>query len=312
MENRKIKDSWSKIKPDDATHERILNNILDRKHTGETKKGKVYNMTTNPMKIFAPIAACLVVALAISIPMLLNNSGDSHLPNPIDNGGSSIATHETPSTANTPPVTDDADTIIPGLPCEDNPEPLTVVHMNSFTENDSARLFFDPETTYRETWDWSKVVEYLGKDITPDYLMPGLQTNPWIDRQNQYLVILNNDGSIAYDRIWLEYYTEYPFDDGSQVIGGDSTGIRIIASKMEGINDCGVVWGENMEESLLNGVIVRFGHRSFGYGGTNENPDFYYDMYVAEFSKDGINYYVLSSNISEQEFVKMVDSLTER
>ena len=67
-----------------------------------------------------------------------------------------------------------------------------------------------------------------------------------------------------------------------------------------------------IEESLLNDVIVRFGHRSFGYGGTYENPDFYYDVYVAEFSKDGINYYVQSSNISEQEFVKMVDSLTAR
>ena len=65
-------------------------------------------------------------------------------------------------------------------------------------------------------------------------------------------------------------------------------------------------------ESLLNDVIVRFGHRSFGYGGTNENPDSYYDMYVAEFAKDGINYSVLSSNINEQEFVKMVDSLTAK
>ncbi|MCL2099070.1 MAG: hypothetical protein FWH24_01360 [Oscillospiraceae bacterium] len=172
--------------------------------------------------------------------------------------------------------------------------------MNSFTENNSDRSYFDPETTYRETWDWSRVIEYLGKDITPDYLMPGLQTNPW--KENLNIVIFNNDGSIAYDGIWLEYYTEYPYEDGSQSIGGNSTGIRIIASKMEGINDCGIVWEEDIEESLLNGVIVRFGHRSF------EN----WEMYVAEFSKDGINYYVQSSNISEQEFVKMVDSLTAR
>jgi len=297
VENRNIKASWHKIKPDDDAHERILNNILDRVHSGEAKKGTVFNMAINPMKVLAPIAACFIIALAVSIPILLNN----------DEG--SITTLEGPSAQPTQPT----QPIDPGQPAAENPVVLPVIHMNSFAElsMDSARLYFDPETTYRETWDWSQAVEYLGKDITPDYLMPGLQTNPWIDRQNQNLVILNNDGSIAYDRIWLEFYTEYPYEDGSQVIGGDSTGIRIIASKMEGIHDC-VVWGENMEESLLNDVIVRFGHRSRGYGGTNENPDFYYDVYVAEFSKDGINYYVLSSNISEQEFVKMVDSITAK
>ena len=140
--------------------------------------------------------------------------------------------------------------------------------------------------------------------------MPGLQTNPW--KENLNTIIRNNDGSIAYDAIWLEYYTEYPYEDGSRVIGGHSTGIRIIASKMEDIHDCGVVWKGDVEESLLNDVVVRFGHRSSWYGGTYENPDFYYDMYVAEFAKDGINYYVQSSNISEQEFVKMVDALTAR
>ena len=89
MANRNIKDSWSKIKPDDATHERILNNILDRKHSGETKKGKVYDMAIKQFRILAPIAACLIVALAISIPILLNNGGGSPLPNPISNGGGS-------------------------------------------------------------------------------------------------------------------------------------------------------------------------------------------------------------------------------
>ncbi|MCL2153850.1 MAG: hypothetical protein FWH57_13050, partial [Oscillospiraceae bacterium] len=259
MENRKIKDSWSKIKPDNATHERILKNILDRKHTGETRKGKVYNMAIKPMRILAPIAACLIVALAISIPMLLNNGGGSPLSNPINNGGSSTSTIESPSTQPIQPIDPSQPPVV------ENPVVLPAIHMNSFAEHNSDRSYYDPETTYSETWDWSRVVEYFGKDITPDYLMPGLQINPWIETHNENTVILNNDGSIAYDGIWLEYYTEYPYEDGSQAIGGNSTGIRIIASKMEGINDC-VVWEENMEESLLSDVIVRFGHRSIGYG----------------------------------------------
>ena len=86
MENKKIKDSWSKVKPDEATHERILNNILDRVHSGDTMEGKVYNMTMKPMMILAPVAACIIVALAITIPMLLNDDGGYQAPDPIVNG----------------------------------------------------------------------------------------------------------------------------------------------------------------------------------------------------------------------------------
>ena len=64
MRNKKIVDSWDKIKVNDYTHERILNNILEQSRSNKTRK--VNNMNTKPIwKILAPIAACAVIALVI-------------------------------------------------------------------------------------------------------------------------------------------------------------------------------------------------------------------------------------------------------
>ena len=77
MKNKQISDSWDKIEPDHMAQERMLNNILDRVHT--TKKGKVSYMRN--VKIFGSIAACLVLALAIAIP-LINSNDDLISPTP--------------------------------------------------------------------------------------------------------------------------------------------------------------------------------------------------------------------------------------
>lgn len=189
------------------------------------------------------------------------------------------------------------------------PYSVPVVNMNTISESmGSDRLYFDPKKTYEETWNWKQITKYLGKDITPAYITDGLKINPKIAEQT---VIFNNDGTMAYDQIWLEYYTEY-YDDGSQSIGGDSTGIRIIASKTGYPQDCIYVWPSDMKETLLNDVSIKFGYRKMGWGGTAEKPEHYYDLYIAEFIKDNISFQVESSNIKEQEFIKMVDSLTQK
>jgi len=75
MRNEKIINSWDKIKPDDATHERILGNILDRVHSGETQKRKEVYPMNKTIKWLAPVAACLVIAVAIySIPNLFTRT----------------------------------------------------------------------------------------------------------------------------------------------------------------------------------------------------------------------------------------------
>jgi hypothetical protein len=80
MKNKRIVDSWNKIEPNAATEARMLDSILARNHSGETEEGKVITMNkVLNWKRLAPIAACLALAVAITIPFLNNSSGDFDL-----------------------------------------------------------------------------------------------------------------------------------------------------------------------------------------------------------------------------------------
>ena len=80
VRNKNIFNSWDKIKAGDAAHERMLGNILERVHSGKTKKGSELNMTVKPLlKVLAPIAACALIVLAVAIPLLMRN-GAVYIP----------------------------------------------------------------------------------------------------------------------------------------------------------------------------------------------------------------------------------------
>lgn len=60
MRNEEIYNSWSKIKPDAAAHERMLTNILNRPAPGR-------KLLFTGLKIAVPVAACVAVLLAVFI-----------------------------------------------------------------------------------------------------------------------------------------------------------------------------------------------------------------------------------------------------
>lgn len=67
-----------------------------------------------------------------------------------------------------------------------------------------------------------------------------------------------------------------------------------------------------MKTSDIGGITVTFGHRSMSYGPyapeTNE-PSGYYDMYVAEFEQNGIEYMIVAEQMEAEEVVKVVSSI---
>jgi hypothetical protein len=80
MKNERIIDSWNKIESDSAADERMLNAILAHNHSGKTKKEKMYAMNrTLNWKRLTPIAACLVLVIAIAISFQNNGGRDFHL-----------------------------------------------------------------------------------------------------------------------------------------------------------------------------------------------------------------------------------------
>jgi hypothetical protein len=80
MKNKRIIDSWSKIKPDSAADARMLNAILARNRSRKTVRERVYTVNrAHNWKRLAPIAVCLVLAIAMAIPFLNRGGGDFDL-----------------------------------------------------------------------------------------------------------------------------------------------------------------------------------------------------------------------------------------
>jgi hypothetical protein len=66
LKNKGLIRSWDKIEPDHNAKARMLNNILNHAHSDETQKRKAEkNMKKSYWKIFAPVAACAVMALVL-------------------------------------------------------------------------------------------------------------------------------------------------------------------------------------------------------------------------------------------------------
>ena len=90
-------------------------------------------------------------------------------------------------------------------------------------------------------------------------------------------------------------------------------GFSITASKIGILSDCFYLLPENeVKTSDIDGTAVTFGYRSMLYGPYNPDthePSGYYDMYVAEFEYDGIEYQIVAEQMEAEEVVKVVSSI---
>ena len=64
----KINESWSKIRPNAAADERMLSNILDRTYFKKSKRE-----AKMAWKIYVPIAACVLIAMVLVVPIVIQN-----------------------------------------------------------------------------------------------------------------------------------------------------------------------------------------------------------------------------------------------
>ena len=86
MMRKKIIDSWDKIKPSSATHERILSNVLRKAYQEQIAQGmskERSNIMTSGLlwKICGPLVACILVVLIVAIPFLLQNPRNGDVEN---------------------------------------------------------------------------------------------------------------------------------------------------------------------------------------------------------------------------------------
>ncbi len=80
MKHERIINAWSKIEPDSDADQRMLAAILDENRSAKNRKEKASRMNRIiNWKVLAPIAACLVLALAIAIPLFSDGGKDFDL-----------------------------------------------------------------------------------------------------------------------------------------------------------------------------------------------------------------------------------------
>ncbi len=130
-------------------------------------------------------------------------------------------------------------------------------------------------------YDWDKVCEYYGKDISLSYLPESIQKN---DRSKEYTIFEDENGNVLMDNITFEY----------SGINGES--ISIITSKGKlPISDLRLVKGE---KSVISGVDVMLYKND--------------KMLQASFIDDNIGYQIQSVSITEDEFMKVIESMIKK
>ena len=203
---------------------------------------------------------------------------------------------------------------------DDTTPAISEIHVSmdniSFNEvgalRDAARIWRNPELYDRIQWDKNAVIEYYGKDLSPAYIPDGLTA---ANGNGTARVIVDKSGNIVEDTVGLNFYHDY-YEDGSPKLTEGVTarkGFSITASKIGILSDCVYLLPENeVKTSDIDGTAVTFGYRSMPYGPYNPDthePSGYYDMYVAEFEYDGIEYQIVAEQMEAEEVVKVVSSI---
>lgn len=249
---------------------------------------------------WSAMAACLAVVLftAFSVlPYFFRQPGTT----PPDNPNGVIVDSPADTTDDTAPSTSEIHISMDNI-CFNEVEALM----------DAAPLWRDPELYDRIWWDRNAVIDYYGKDLTPVYVPDGLTA---ANANGTAQVVADKSGHIVEDTVWLGFYHDYNKNGDPKLTEGVTArkGFSITVSKIGLLHDCLYILPENeVKTSDIDGTAVTFGYRSMPYGpydpDTHE-PSGYYDMYVAEFEHDGIEYEIVAEQMEAEEVVKVVSSM---
>lgn len=260
------------------------------------------NKTKQPAWIkWGALAACLALTLILTLfPQPAQKPMDA-ASDPVTNPHmvESTIRQEEPTIQNDPPVSVSLSSIF--------------VNQLSETQPDAARRYYDPDLYVDAIWDHEDVLGYYGKDLAPAYIPEGLLPAPGNGTAHVYMQ--KSDGKVVEDEAWLGFYHAY-YDDGNPKLTDDvpaSKGFSIRASKLDLLDCCIYILPENeVKTSHIGGTSVTIGYRSMPYGpydAQTHEPSGYYDLYVAEFQLEGIQYKIVAEQMELDELVKVVSSM---
>ena len=255
---------------------------------------------------FGGLAACLCVAAAAAFSFY----GPGRLPNPTPGG---IAPGPAPSQDISPNLTAE-----PTAPAQ--PDVLTVdmdkIYVNEMAEEqvDACRIAYDSEL-YDDnvTWNAEDVARYYGRTLAPSYVPEGLApTNP---EGAARVVVRRADGAVVEDTVAYGYYQVFgAWENGTPRLIDQRCvyhGFTVAASRV-GLIDCCVYLYDEVKQSNIAGVPVTIGYCSMSHGPYDPDthvPAGYYDLYVAEFTLDSIQFKVTADEMALDEVVKVTASI---
>ncbi len=251
-------------------------------------------------------AACLcVIAAAFTF-----HHGTGRLPSP---GPGGIAPEPVMSQDVSPTVTDAA--VTPAQPDTVYVDMgKIVVNKLSDDQVDASRIAYDPELYDVDVpWDKEDVAEYYGRTLTPSYIPEGLiPTNP---EGAARVVIRKEDGNLVWDTVHYGYYQVFgTWEDGAPRLIDQRCvyhGFGVSASRV-GLTDCCIYLYDEVTPSDIAGVPVTIGYCSMSHGPYDpetHTPAGYYDLYVAEFTLDGIQFKITAYEMDLEDVVKVAASI---
>ena len=193
-----------------------------------------------------------------------------------------------------------------------------VVNESAGLGMDATRLYMDPALYEAEHWDMDQVREYFGWELAPAYIPEGLTGGG----QGVGLTIYRDKatGELLEDQAGRGFWVDF-WEDGSPKSDDDIVipkGFTVTASKL-GILHCGLLPVEEERITQFDRTDVTITHASLPYGpfdptqkdpsGLYNKPAGYYDVYVAAFTLNGVEYEVATQRLELEELIKITASI---
>ena len=183
---------------------------------------------------------------------------------------------------------------------------------------DASRLYMDPALYEAEHWDMDQIREYYGWELAPAYIPEGLTgggngVGHTIYRDKATGEIIEDQAGRGF---WVDYYEDgSPRSDDDIVI---PRGFTVTCSKL-GILHCALLPVDEAQVTDFDRIPVTISHASLPYGpfdptrkdpsGLYNMPAGYYDIYVASFELDGVEYEVETQRMELEELIKITASI---
>lgn len=174
-------------------------------------------------------------------------------------------------------------------------------------ETDACRRYYNPAEYDYVTWSMEQFIQHWGQPIRLSSI-PGDLTE-YQPGHGGEVILSKEDGKPVYDTYGFTFADDFDYE-GYRPLRRE---VRVRVSAV-GTSRDSLYLTDEPEPSLLHGVEVIFGHRKMDYGPYDEQdhtPAGYYDLYAAYFTLHGLDYELITENLSLEETELILLSLLE-